>query len=82
MSVYYRRHVPNFAGLAQPLTHLTKKDVPFVWTGEQQRAFEELKRVLGTEPLLIYPDFLQPFVVCDASTKVVGAVLSQMSNGK
>ena len=35
---YYRRHVPNFAKLAQPLTNLTKKDVPFIWTGEQTKA--------------------------------------------
>ena len=60
---YYRRHVPNFAGLAKPLTTLTKKDVPFVWTHECQQAFDELKRILSTEPLLIYPDFSQPFIV-------------------
>ena len=80
---YYRRHVPNFAGLAKPLTTLTKKDVPFVWTHECQQAFEELKRILSTEPLLIYPDFLQPFIVaCDTSTKAVGAVLSQLRSGE
>ena len=48
---YCRRHVPNFARLAQPLTNLTKKDVPFIWTEEQQKAFEGLKQILSTEPL-------------------------------
>jgi hypothetical protein len=73
---YYRCHVPNFAGLAKLLTALTRKDVPFVWTSECQQAFDELKRILSAEPLLIYPDFSQPFIVaCDASTKAVGAVL-------
>jgi hypothetical protein len=52
---YYGRHVPNFAELAKPLTSLT--EAHFEWTGEQQKAFEELKRILSTEPLLIYPDF-------------------------
>ena len=34
---------------------------------------------MNTEPLIIYPDFSQPFVVaCDASTKAIGAVLSQL----
>ena len=80
---YYRRHVRNFAELAKPLTTLTRKGVPFEWTNEQQQAFQRLKEILSTEPLLIYPDFTQPFIVaCDASTKAVGAVLSQTRNGK
>jgi hypothetical protein len=80
---YYRRHVRNFAEIAKPLTTVTKKEVPFKWTVEQQQAFDKLKQILSTEPLLIYPDFSQPFTVaCDASTKAVGAVLSQMRNGE
>ena len=80
---YYRRHVPNFAEMAKPLTSLTKKEVPFEWTSEQQRAFEKLKQILSTEPLLVYPDFSQPFIVaCDASTKAVGAVSSHVRNGE
>jgi len=75
---YYRRHVPNFAKLAQILTNLTNKEVPFVWTEEHQNAFKEVKRILGTEPLQIYPDFSQPFIIaCDSSTKATGAILSQ-----
>jgi hypothetical protein len=57
--------------------------VPFIWTSEHQHAFESLKKSLSTEPLLIYPDFSQPFIVaCDASTKAIGAVLSQVRNGE
>jgi hypothetical protein len=80
---YYRRHVPNFAEFSKPLTQLTKKEIPFVWTAEHQKAFEGLKKVLSTEPLLIYPDFSQPFIVaCDASTTAIGAVLSQVRDGE
>jgi hypothetical protein len=69
--------------LAKPLISLTKKEVLFEWTMEQQKAFEELKQILSTEPLLVYPDFSQPFIVaCDASTKTVGTVLSQVRNGE
>jgi hypothetical protein len=76
---YYRRHVQNFAEIAKPLTNLTRKDIPFEWGPEQENAFKKLKDVLSQEPLLIYPDFSQPFIVaCDASTKAVGAILSQM----
>jgi hypothetical protein len=32
------------------------------------KSFEELKQVLNSEPLLIYPDFSQPLIVaCDTS---------------
>ena len=84
---YYRRHVPNFAEIAKPLTALTKKEVPLKWTNEWtpecQESFDKLKQILSTEPLLIYPDFSQPFIVaCDASTKAIGAVLSQVRNGE
>jgi hypothetical protein len=79
----YYRHVRNFAELAKPLTNLTKKDVPFEWTKEHQEAFNALKRNLSTKPLLIYPDFSQRFIfACDASTKAIGAVLSQIREGE
>ena len=32
LASYYRRFVPNFANVAQPLHALTKKDLPFTWT--------------------------------------------------
>lgn len=65
------------------MTGLTKKEVPYEWTHEHQQAFQKLKEILSTEPLLIYPDFTQPFIVaCDASTKAVGAVQSQLRDGK
>jgi hypothetical protein len=54
---YYRRHVRNFAEITRSLTNLTKKDVPFNWTNDCQQAFDKLKEILGTEPLLIYRFF-------------------------
>ena len=57
----YHRHVPNFADIALPLTKLTKKNEQL--EDEQEKAFQELKDILSTEPLLVYPDFSQPFIV-------------------
>ena len=58
-----------------PLTKLTKKNEQL--EDEQEKAFQELKDILSTEPLLIHPDFSQPFIVaCDASNTAIGAVLS------
>ena len=43
-----------------------------------QTAFEELKVKLTSAPVLAYPDYEKPFVVCtDASSKAAGSVLSQ-----
>ena len=80
---YYRRHVRNFAEIAKLLTSLTKKETPFDWTQECQQAFQKLKKILSTEPLLVYPNFTQPFIVaCDTSTKAVDAVLLQLRDGE
>ena len=36
---YYRRFIKNFAAVANPLTELTKKDVPWQWGPFQREAF-------------------------------------------
>ena len=37
---YYRRFVRNFAEVANPLTDLTKKGMPWQWGPSQKRAFQ------------------------------------------
>lgn len=79
---YYRRHVPNFADIAKPLTKLTKKNESFDWTSECDTSFQKLKTTLTSEPLLIYPDFSKKFILStDASGVAIGAVLGQVING-
>ena len=74
----YRRFVPNFAKVAAPLHALTRQDVPFVWTEPCNVSFEELKSLLTSPRVLVYPDFDCPFVLqIDASTHGLGAVLEQ-----
>ena len=36
---FYRRFIEGFSGIARPLNDLTKKDTPWRWGPEQQRAF-------------------------------------------
>lgn len=75
---YYRRFIENFSKITLPLTKLLKKDAIFLWTSDQQNAFEKLKNTLCTEPLLQYPDFTQTFyLTTDASNYAIGSVLSQ-----
>ena len=54
---YYLCFVPNFSNVASPLRALTKKNAIFECTVECQSAFERMKQILTTAPLLAYPKF-------------------------
>jgi hypothetical protein len=54
------------------------KPIPFVWSPEDQLAFEDLKRCVLAAPILAQLDYSkQIFVRCDASRFGAGAVLFQ-----
>jgi len=79
---FYRKFVPRFSPIAAPLHKLTGKNVPYMWGKEQAEAFQTLKDILCSEPLLQYPDFRKGFIVtCDAGSTGIGSVLSQGSIG-
>lgn len=84
MSGWYRRFVPNFADESAPITELLKKENgPFKWTENAQAAFERLKSILTSPPILSPPDFNRPFTIqSDASDTGVGAVLTQQNEGE
>jgi hypothetical protein len=81
LATYYQKFVPDFANVAAPLHNLTRKNVPFVWSADCGKSFEELKQRLTTSPVLAYPDFGEgsgKFIVdTDASDFALGGVLSQ-----
>ncbi|KAG0780700.1 hypothetical protein G6F22_009945 [Rhizopus arrhizus] len=78
---YYRKYVPNYASVAEPLTRLTKKKVGFSWGAEQQEAFDYFLVALTRAPILVYPDRQKVQVLSvDASGKGLGAVLSQVDD--
>ena len=63
------------------MDELLRIDVPFHWTEEHQQSFELLKRKLVEEPILRFPYWLQNLHVhIDASTLVVGAILTQLAD--
>ncbi|EDW27423.1 GL14157 [Drosophila persimilis] len=75
---WYRRFVPDFATLVQPLTGLLKKKTEWVWTQERQEAFEEVKRRLVAKLVLACPDFSKKFILqTDASDYGLDAMLTQ-----
>ena len=76
---YYRRFVRGFASIAEPLYALGKKDAAWQWGAAQERSFRTLQGILLAEPILRFPDFVEPFIIqTDASYSGMGAVLSQL----
>lgn len=77
---YYRRFIKNYSTVLAPLTDLLKKDARFVWTGDCDQAFRDVKALLCNYPILRAPDFSRPFkLAVDASNTGAGAVLLQDS---
>ena len=95
---YYRKFIPGFSQIAQPLNALLggprkrkgkgkytqNKPPPWQWTRECTSAFQLIKEKLMSPPVLAYADFTRPFILhTDASTTGLGAALYQLDdNGK
>ena len=80
---YYRKFINNYSSLAAPLFDLTRKDIPnkIPWSDSCDRAFNTLKQILCSNPVLRTPDFSKPFILqTDASNRGVGAILSQIDD--
>ncbi|KAL0293827.1 UNVERIFIED_CONTAM: Retrovirus-related Pol polyprotein from transposon [Sesamum radiatum] len=60
---YYRRFVKEYSKIARPMTDLLKKTEAWNWTPQCQVSFDDLKRVMVTDPVLALPDMSKPFVV-------------------
>ena len=75
---YYRKFIKGFSKKCACLTDLLKKDRQWDWSQECREAFEKLKAVVTSDPILRLPDFDLPFEVqTDASDFAIGGVLVQ-----
>ena len=64
-----------------PLRELEKADVLFHWDHLQKEGFEKIEKLVSEAPVLQYYDVTKPVKIqCDASGKVLGAVLLQDEN--
>ena len=73
---YQRPFIPNFAGLARPLTNLLKKDAPFNWMPECCQALDTLIDIITSSLVLIAPNQDCQFKLeVDASQFAIGAIL-------
>ena len=77
---YYRKFIADYAKIATALTDLTRKSAPnkVAWSSACEKAFEALKKALGSASVLRSPDFNRMFILqTDASNRGIVAVLSQ-----
>jgi hypothetical protein len=75
---YYRRLISNFSKITKRITELLKKGTRYVWSEDCDEAFQTLKKLLTTSPVLAQPDIAKSFdVYCDASGTSLEHVLMQ-----
>nr|GEZ77295.1 reverse transcriptase domain-containing protein [Tanacetum cinerariifolium] len=61
-----------------PMTHLLEKNAPLVFSNDCIQALRTLKEKLTEAPILIAPNWDQPFeLICDASDFAIRAVIGQ-----
>ena len=82
LTEFYRKFIPSFGEIAQPLYNLLNKEKRFHWTEGCDKAFQSLKNTLQNNPISGFPTETDTFVLCtDASLSGIGAVLSQNQGG-
>ena len=90
---YYRRFIKNFSRNTKPIREVitglenqskrAAKKTYIEWTDAANAAFEHLKTMCVSTPILAYPDYQLPFTLhTDSSTDGLGAVLYQKQDGK
>ena len=74
---------PELQGLLKPIYDLMQKGRHFMWRGEQQEAFMEIKNRLQRPPVLHLPDRQGRFqLYSDTSKFAIGSALYQIKNGQ
>lgn len=80
---FYRRFIRGFSSIISPITRLTCQQAKFQWPQEAQEAFNKLKDLFTSAPILQHPDPALSYVLeVDASESATGAILSQRSGPK
>lgn len=75
---YYSKFVSNFANKMIPLYNLLSKNVKFTWSKECQRAYEQIKKDIISDQVLIH---LPIILTTDANNNAVAGVLSHRLSG-
>jgi hypothetical protein len=75
---YYVRFSKGFSKITNSIMELQKENKKFVWSEKCVEAFQKIKELLTTTPILKIPDMKNEFLVCsDASKEGLGGALMQ-----
>ena len=79
---YSAKFIPDLASITRPIQDLTRKGVAFVWGAEQQKAFQELKRLITqAETLAYYQVGCRTRIVANALSVGLGVVVTLQQGG-
>ncbi|XP_030840818.1 uncharacterized protein K02A2.6-like [Strongylocentrotus purpuratus] len=71
---FYRKFVPQYAEIAEPLQKLLRKDALWEWHNAQETAFNTLKGRIAEPPVLAhFTPSAETYVTTDASAFAIGA---------
>ena len=66
------------SSIVSPITSMTKKNAPFVWTATCQTTLDMIKQTITNSPVLIYPDPNKQYhLFIDTSNHTWSGVLTQ-----
>ena len=78
---YLSKFLPSLSDTLEPIRQLTKPDIAWEWSTEQEGALSKIKQMVSQAPLLAYYNPKEELTIqCDVSNKGLGAALLQ--NGR
>lgn len=83
LSGFFRRFIKGYAMITAPLTDLLRKNSGWYWNNEQEQAFEKVKELLTSRPVLaLYDPKAEVELHTDACKEgLAGILLQRNSNG-
>ena len=78
MANYLGKFIPNLTAVTEPLRNLTKDRVPYVWSETQNTAFNTVKHLITTAPVLAFYDPKKELILeNDACEYGIGSAILQ-----
>ena len=75
---FYRRFIKDFSKISRPFCRLREKYANLDFDELCRSAFDEIKSILVTAPIMLTPDWNNDYeIMCDASDYAMGAILGQ-----